>query len=103
MLQFVTRITNRITDMDIMPNRLGTRLVTTIMMTIPPHNMAVMHVAPSSHSICSMNITSKLIEVIENLFLYIKQPYLCVLDTLHRFYNRYQNKCIMLAANIGDK
>ena len=99
--QCVTRITNHSTDMDITPSRLGTRLVTTI--TIPPHHMAVIPVTPSSHSMFSTNITTELIEVIENPLLYIKQHYLCVLDTLHRFYDRYQNKCITLAANIIDE
>ena len=28
---------------------------------------------------------------------------MCVLDTLHRFYARYQNKCIVLAANVSDE
>ena len=101
--QCVTRITNHITDMDIMPNRLGTKLLTTMTMTIPPQHMAVILVTPSSHSICSMIITTELIEVIENPLLYIKQPYLCVLDTLDRFYDRYQNKCVMMAANINDE
>ena len=103
MPQCVTRVTNHITDIDTMPNRLGTRLLTTMIMRIPPHHMAVIPVTPSSHPICSMNITTELIEVIENPLLYIKQPYMCVLDTLHRFYERYQNKCIMLAANVSDE
>ena len=96
----VTRITHHITDTDTMPNRLGTRLVTTMTMTIPPHHVAV---TPSSHPICSMNITTELIEVIVNPLLYIKQPYLCDLDTLHRFYNRNQSKCIILAVNVSDE
>ena len=71
--------------------------------TIPPHHMAVVPIAPSSHSICSTNITTELIEVIENPLLYVEQPWLCILDTLHKFYDRGQNKCIMLAANISDE
>ena len=63
--------------------------------------MAVIPVTPSSHSIFSTNIITELTEVIENPLLYIEQSYLCVLDTLHRFYDRSQNKCIMLAANIS--
>ena len=102
MPQCVTTITNHITDMDTVPNRLGTRLVTTMTMTIPPHHMAVIPVTPSSYPICSTNITTELIEVIENPLLYIKQPYLCVPDTLHRFYDGYQSKCIMLAVNVSD-
>ena len=72
-------------------------------MIIPPQHVAVIPVAPSSHSIYSTNITTELIEVIENPLLYIEQPYLCVLDTLHPFYDRYQNKCITLAANISGE
>ena len=28
---------------------------------------------------------------------------MCILDTLHKFYNEEQNKCIMLAANISNE
>ena len=63
--QGVSRITNHNTDMDTMPNRLGTRLVTIMTMTIPPHHVAVIPFVHSSHSICSMNITTELTEVIE--------------------------------------
>ena len=65
--------------------------------------MLVIPIAPSSHSICSTNITTELIEVIENPLLYIEQPCLCILDTLHKFYDRGQDKCITLAANISDE
>ena len=101
--QCVTGITNHITDMDTMPNRLGTRLVTTMTRTTPPHHMAVIPITSSSHPICSMNITTEPIEVIQNPLPYIKQLYLCVLDSLHRFYDRYQNKCIALAVNVSDE
>ena len=79
----------------------GTRLVTIKTMTISPHHMAVIPIAPSSQSYCSTNITTELIEVIKNPLLYIEQPCLCILDTLHKLYNEDQNKCIMLAANIS--
>ena len=82
--------------MDTASNRLGTRLVTTMTMTIPPQHMAVIPVSPSSHCLNSNNITTGLIEVIEN-------PYLCIIDTLHRFCDRHQSKCIMLAVNISDE
>ena len=103
MLQHVTGITNHITDMDTAANRLGTRLVTTMTTTIPHTIVAVMPVTPSSHSLHSTNITTELPEVIENPLLYIEQPYLCVIDTLHRFYDRHQSKCITLAVNISDE
>ena len=46
MPQCITRITNHTTDIDIMPNRLGTRLVTTMTVTIPPqHMVAIMPLA----------------------------------------------------------
>ena len=95
MPQCVTGITNHITDMDTASNRLGTRLVTTMTLTIPPHHVAVIPVAPSSHPLCSTDITTELIEVKENPLLYIKQPYLCVIETLHRFYDRHciSSKC----------
>ena len=102
MLQCATGITNHITNMDTTSNRLGTRLVTTMTMTIPPHHMAIIPVASSLHSLCSTNITTGIIEVIENPLLYIKQPYLCFIDTLHRFYDRHQSKCITLAVNVSD-
>ena len=41
--------------------------------------------------------------MIENLLLYTEQPYWCVIDTLHRFYDRHQCKCIMLAVNVSDE
>ena len=47
--QRVTGVTNHITDMDTLPNRLGTRLVTTMTMIIPPHHVAVIPVTPSSY------------------------------------------------------
>ena len=50
MPQCVTGITNHVTDMDSASNRLGTRLVTTMIITIPHHHMAVIPVASSSHS-----------------------------------------------------
>ena len=78
MSQCVAGITNHITDMDTASNRLGTRLVTTMTMTIPPHHMVVIPVTPSSPSLHSTNITMGLIEEIENPLLYIKHPYLCV-------------------------
>ena len=40
--------------------------------------------------------------MIENPLLYIEQPCLCILDTLHKFYNKDQGKCITLTANISD-
>ena len=101
MPQCVTGITNHITDMDTMSNRLGTRLETTMTMIIPPHHVTIIPVAPSSHSLHSTYITTELIEVIENTLLYIEQPYLCVIDTLHRFYDRHQSKCITLAVNVS--
>ena len=103
MSQCVTGITNHITDMDTASNRLRNRLVTTITMIIPPHHMAVIPVAPSFHSLHSTNITTGLIEVIENQLVYIEQPYLCVIDTLHRFYDRHQSKHITLAVNVSDE
>ena len=51
----------------------------------------------------STNITTELIEVIENPLLYIEQPCLCILDTLHKFHDEDQNKFITLAANISDE
>ena len=65
--------------------------------------MALIPVTPPSHCLHSNNITTGLIEVKENPLLYIKQPYLCVIHPLHRFYDRHQNKCIMLAANVSDE
>ena len=103
MPQCVTGITNHITDMGTVANRLGTRLLTTMTVTIPLHIMAVIPVAPPSHSLHSPNITTELIEVIENPLLYIEQPHLCVIDTLHRFYDRNQNKYITFAVNISDE
>ena len=52
--------------------------------------MAIIPVAPPSH-------------LIENPLLYTEKPYLCVIETLHRFYDRHQNKCITLAANVSDE
>ena len=103
MPQCVTGTTNNVTNMDTMSNRLGTRLVTTTTVTIPPHHVAFIPVTPPSHSLHSNNITTELIEEIENPLLYIKQPYLCVIDTLHRFYDRHQNKFIMISANFSDE
>ena len=98
----VSRLTNHATNMDTTPNGLRTRLMTIITVTIPPHHMAVIPIASSSHLICSKCITTELIEMIENPLMYVEQPCLCILDTLHKSYDRYQNKCIMLAANISD-
>ena len=97
----VAGITNHDTDMDMTSNRLRTRLVTTMTVTIPPHHIAVMPVTAPSHPLHPHNLTRDLIEVVENTLLYINQPYLCVIDTLHRFYDMYQNKCITLAANVS--
>ena len=80
--------------MDTASNRLGTRLVTSMTMTIPPHHMAVIPVAPSSHSLCSLNITTELIEVIENLLLHIKQPHMCVIDTCIDFMTGIKRKAL---------
>ena len=55
----VMGITNHITDMDTVFNRLGTRLVTTMTVTMPPGHMAVIPVTPSSHSLHSTNITNR--------------------------------------------
>ena len=76
-------------DINTTSNRLGIRLVTTMTITILPHHVAIILVAPSSHSLHSTNITTELVEVIENPLLYVGQPYLCVIDTLHRFYDRH--------------
>ena len=103
MPQCVIGITNHITDMDTVSNRLGTRLVTTTIVTIPPHYVAAIPVAPSSQFLHSTDITTALIEIIENPLLYIKQPYLCVIDTLHKLYGRHQSKCITLAVNVSDE
>ena len=92
-----------ITDIDTTPNRLQTRLVTTITVTIPPQHIAVIPVPPSSLSLHSTNITTELVEMKKNSLLYIEQPYLCVIDTLHRLYDRHQSKYIMLAVNVSDE
>ena len=39
--------------------------------------------------------------MIENPLFYIEQPYVCVLDTIHRFCDRYQSKCITLAVYVS--
>ena len=59
--------------------------MTNMTMTIPLYHMAVIPFAPSSHSICSTNITRELIEVIENQLLYTEQPCLCILDICINF------------------
>ena len=48
MPQCVTGITNHTTDVDTTSKRSGTRLVTTMTVTIPPHHMAVIPVTPFS-------------------------------------------------------
>ena len=65
MPQCVTGITNCVTNMDTMSNGLGTRLVTTMIVTIPPQHIAIIPIAPSSHSLSSSNITTGLIELIK--------------------------------------
>ena len=85
MAQCVTGITSHFTNIGTTSNRLETRLVTTKTVTIPLHHIVVIPVTPPSHSLCSNNITTGLIEVIEDSLLYIKQPYLCAIDTLSRF------------------
>ena len=77
--------------------------MTTTPVTVPQHHMAIIPLAPSSQSACSINITAELIEVIQNPLLCIEQSCLCILDTLHKFYNKDQNKCIMFAVNISDE
>ena len=71
--------------------------------TIPSHHMAVIPVTPSSDSLHFTNITTGLIEVIEDPLLYIQQPYMCVTDPLHRFYDRHQSKYITLVVNVSDE
>ena len=78
MPQCVTGITNHVTDVDPMSNILGTGLVTTMTVKMPPHHVAVIPITPPSHSLHSNDITTGLIEVIENPLLYIKQPYLYI-------------------------
>ena len=78
-------------------------MVTITTVTTPPHHVAVIPIAHSSQSTCSNNITTELIEVIEKQLLYIEQPCLCIVDTLHIFYNEDQNKCITLGANVSDE
>ena len=97
----VSRPTSHGTNIDTTPNMLETRLVTIMTVTVCPHPVAVIPIAPSSHF--STNITTEQIEVIENPLLYIKQPHLCILDTLDKFYDRGQSKYITLAANISDE
>ena len=89
--------------MDTVSNRLVMRLVTITTMTVPPQHMAVIPVTPSSHSLCSTNFTAELIEVTENPLLHIKQPHLCVIDTLHKFYDKHQSKCITLTVDVSDE
>ena len=97
----ISRLTNHDNYMDDTSNRLGTGLVTITTMTIPLHHMAAIPIASSFNP--HTNITIELIEVIENPLLHIEQLCLCILDTLHKFYNENQNKCVTLAANISDK
>ena len=94
MPQCVIGITNHITDVVTTCNRSGTRLVTTMTVTIPPDYVALIPVTSPSHSLCSNNITTGLIEVIENPLLYLEQPYMCVKDTMHRFYERHQRNVL---------
>ena len=65
MPQCVIGITNHITNVDTTSNRLGTRLVTTKTVTITPYHIAIIPVTPPSHSLCSNNIPSRIIEVIK--------------------------------------
>ena len=51
----VSRLTNHGTNMDTIPNRLETRLITIMTVTIPQHHVAFIPIAFSSHSICSTN------------------------------------------------
>ena len=72
----VTGITNHITDMNTTSNKLGIRLMNTMTLKIPPHHVAVIPVAPSSHSLHSPKMTTELIEVMKNALLHIEQPHL---------------------------
>ena len=65
MPQCVSGITNHVTDMDTTSNGLGPRLETIMIVTIPPHHMAIIPVAPPSHSLDSSDITTGLIGVME--------------------------------------
>ena len=67
MPQYVTGITNHVTDMGTVSNRVGTRLVTTTTMTIHPHQVAVIPVTPSSHSLDSTNICQQKVAVYHNI------------------------------------
>ena len=58
---------------------------------------------PPFRALHCKNVNTKLFKVIENPLWSIEQPYLLILQTLHRFDTRYHEQCVATTANIGDE
>ena len=85
-----------------MTDGLGIRLKTPTLVTIPPHNVAMIPLELPFRALNCKNVNAELFKVIGNPFTYIEQPYLLILHTLHRFDTRYPEQCIAIAVNVGD-
>ena len=89
--------------MTLVTDSLGVRLKTPTVVTIPPHNIAVIPLEPPFRALHCKNVSANLFEVIRNPLLSVEQPYLLILHTLHTFDTRYLEQCIALAVNVGDE
>ena len=97
--------TSHVTDasMILVTKSLGVRLKAPTVVTISPHNIAVIPLEPPFRALHCKNVSANLFEVIRNPLLSVEQPYLLILHTLHTFDTRYPEQCIALVVNVGNE
>ena len=77
------------------------RLKKSTVVTIPPHNIAIIPLEPPLRALQCKGVNTEVFEVIGNPLMSIEQPYLLILCTLHKFDTRYSEKFVAIAVNVS--
>ena len=83
------------TRVDSVTNDLGIRLKTSTIVTIPPHNIAIILIEPMLRALQCKGVNTELFKVIGNPL------HLLILCMLHKFDTRYPEQCV--AGNVSDE
>ena len=76
-------------SVDVMTNESGIRLMTSAVVTIPPHNITVIPLELPLRALQCKSVNTELFEVLGNPLLSIEHPYLLILIMLCKFDSRY--------------
>ena len=82
---------------------LGVRLKTPNVVTIPPHNIAMIPLELPFRALHCKNVNTKLFKRIGNLLSGVEQPYLLRLHMVHKFDTRHPELCVALVVHVGEE